>query len=101
MPDEPLAGLTAIVTGAGRGIGRGIALALARDGADVAVGELDPENGERVAAEVRALGRRAIAVRADVGTRAGAVALVEAALAELGKVDILVNNAGVVGAPGW
>ena len=96
-----LAGLSAIVTGGGRGIGEGIALCLARDGAEVAIGDLNLENAEAVAAQIRAQGRQAIAVQADVGTRAGAQALVAAALAAFGKIDILVNNAGVVGAPGW
>ncbi|MEE9285826.1 MAG: SDR family NAD(P)-dependent oxidoreductase [Dehalococcoidia bacterium] len=96
-----LAGRSAIVTGAGRGIGRGIALCLARDGADVAIGDVDLGNAEGVAREVRELGRKAIVVECDVGTRQGAEALVQAALEAFGKVDILVNNAGVVGAAGW
>src|SRR5438552_1937886 len=98
---NPLEGLSAIVTGGGRGIGRGIVLALAQDGAEVAIGDLNLENAQSVAEEVRALGRRALAVDADVGTRAGAAQLVNAALDAFGKVDILVSNAGVVGAPGW
>ena len=96
-----LQGLSATVTGAGRGIGRGIALKLAEAGADVVIGDLDPSNAESVAAEARALGRRSLAVEADVGTRAGANRLIAAAKDEMGKIDILVNNAGVVGAPGW
>ncbi|MBI3744547.1 MAG: SDR family oxidoreductase [Chloroflexi bacterium] len=99
--DPMLKGKTAIVTGAGRGIGRGIALCLAREGADVAIGDIDLKNAEAVAVEVRAKGRKALAVQSDVGTRRGAEALVEAALKAFGNVDILVNNAGVVGAKGW
>ncbi len=99
--DEMLAGRSAIVTGAGRGIGRGIALCLAREGADVAIGDINLANAESVAQEVREKGRKAIALECDVGTRKGAETLVQAALEAFGKVDILVNNAGVVGAPGW
>ena len=96
-----LQGLSATVTGAGRGIGRGIALKLAEAGADVVVGDLNLANAESVAAEARAIDRRALAVEADVGTRAGAKHLIAAAKSQMGKIDILVNNAGVVGAPGW
>lgn len=99
--EDLLKGRAAIVTGAGRGIGRGIALCLARDGADVAVADIHGKNAEAVAIEVGEMGRRAIAVQCDVGTRKGAGELVAAALKAFGKVDILVNNAGVVGAPGW
>jgi meso-butanediol dehydrogenase/(S,S)-butanediol dehydrogenase/diacetyl reductase len=99
--DELLKGKSAIVTGGGRGIGLGIALCLARDGAEVAIGDIIGQSAEAAAREVRELGRRAIAVEGDVGTRAGAKALVDAALRAFDKVDILVNNAGVVGAPGW
>jgi NAD(P)-dependent dehydrogenase (short-subunit alcohol dehydrogenase family) len=90
-----LSGQTAIVTGAGRGIGRAIALELAALGADVVVAELDDASGERVAVEVRALGRRAVALRTDVTQRADLEVMVERALAELGRIDVLVNNAGI------
>ena len=96
-----LDGRTAIVTGGGRGIGRGITLALAREGSGVAVGDINTANAEAVSSEVEALGRRAIAVTCDVGTRAGAAHLIEAAKQAFGNIDILVNNAGVVGAAGW
>jgi len=96
-----LAGLSATVTGAGRGIGRGIALKLAAAGADVVVGDVHAANAKSVATEIRETGRRALAIEADVGTRAGANLLIASAEKELGKIDILVNNAGVVGAPGW
>ncbi len=99
--EDFLKGRSAIVTGAGRGIGRGIALALARDGAEVAIGDINGASAEAVAREVRELGRRALALECDVGTRTGARRLIEAAIKAFGKVDILVNNAGVVGAPGW
>jgi 3-oxoacyl-[acyl-carrier protein] reductase len=84
----------AIVTGAGRGIGRGIALTLARLGAHIAVAERDPETAERTAGEVRALGRRGLAIPTDVTERAAVEAMVERVVAEFDRLDILVNNAG-------
>lgn len=90
-----LEGQAAIVTGAGRGIGRAIALELASMGADVVVAEMNEENGERVAEEVRALGRRAIALRTDVTRRADLEAMARRTVAELGRIDVLVNNAGI------
>jgi 3-oxoacyl-[acyl-carrier protein] reductase len=85
----------AVVTGAGRGIGRAIALKLAAEGADVAVVSRTQENSDKVAAEVRALGRRAWAHAVDVADAAAVNAAAEKILAEAGKVDMLVNNAGV------
>jgi 3-oxoacyl-[acyl-carrier protein] reductase len=88
----------AIVTGAGRegkGIGRFVALALAAEGADIAVADYVLEAAEAVAAEVRSLGRRAIAVQANVADPADAETIVQKTLDELGKIDILVNNAGI------
>jgi NAD(P)-dependent dehydrogenase (short-subunit alcohol dehydrogenase family) len=84
----------ALVTGAGQGVGRGIALAMAREGADVAVVELRPETAASTAEELLALGVRAVAIPCDVATREACRAAVETAVAELGGVDILVNNAG-------
>jgi 3-oxoacyl-[acyl-carrier protein] reductase len=86
----------AIVTGAGRGIGRAIALALAREGVDVALAARSVEELEGVAAEVRALGRRALVTPTDVAVEAEARALVERTVAGLGRLDVLVNNAGAV-----
>ena len=91
----PLAGRIAFVTGSARGIGRSIALELAAWGADVAVHALkNQELAEEVSAEIRALGRRSIAVLGDVRDKAAMEACAQATLAELGPVDILVNNAG-------
>lgn len=85
----------AVVTGAGRGIGRAIALKFANEGADVVVISRTQENSEKVAAEIRALGRKAWAFAVDVADAAAVSAAAEKILAETGKVDILVNNAGV------
>src|SRR5690349_6137439 len=85
----------AVVTGAGRGIGRAIALKFAQEGADVVVVSRTQENSEKVAAEIRALGRKAWAFAVDVADAAAVSDAAEKILAETTKVDILVNNAGV------
>ena len=90
-----LEGQAAIVTGAGRGIGRAIALELASMGADVVVAELDERTAEAVAEEVRALGRRAVAIRIDVTRRSDLDAMAARAMADFGRIDVLVNNAGI------
>jgi 3-oxoacyl-[acyl-carrier protein] reductase len=90
-----LANQIAVVTGAGRGIGRAFALKFASEGADVVVVSRTQENSEKVANEIRALGRQAWAHAVDVADAAAVGAAVEKILAEAGKVDILVNNAGV------
>jgi 3-oxoacyl-[acyl-carrier protein] reductase len=90
-----LANQVAVVTGAGRGIGRAIALRFAQAGADVVCVSRTVENSNRVADEVRALGRRAWALAVDVSDAAAVQSAAEQILAEPGKVDILVNNAGV------
>jgi meso-butanediol dehydrogenase/(S,S)-butanediol dehydrogenase/diacetyl reductase len=86
---------TAIVTGAGRGIGRGIALRLAKDGHAVAVNDIDKANVEAVAAEIIDGGGRALAVPADVTDRAAVFALVDRVATEFGSVDVMVANAGI------
>ncbi len=96
-----VSGKTALVTGGGRGIGRGISLALARNGADIVVADIILENAQSVSAEVRALGRRALAMSLDVANRQSVADMAARALAEFGAIDILVNNAGVIGASGW
>jgi 3-oxoacyl-[acyl-carrier protein] reductase len=91
-----LAGRVALVTGAARGIGKAIALALAEGGADVAVNYRERAGeAEAVAEAVRALGRKGLAVQADVSQGAQVSALVAKVEAGLGPIDILVNNAGV------
>ena len=90
-----LANQIAVVTGAGRGIGRAIALKFAAEGADVACLSRTAENAEKVAAEVRALGRAAWAHAVDVSDPAAVAAAAQQILAAAGRVDILVNNAGV------
>ncbi len=93
-----LTGRTALVTGAGTGIGRGIATALAEQGAMVAVSDLDADAAGSVAAEIGE--SRTLALRLDVTDRRSAGRAVERVLAEWGSLDILVNNAGVASAPG-
>jgi 3-oxoacyl-[acyl-carrier protein] reductase len=91
-----LAGKTALVTGGGRGIGRGIVLEFAREGADVAINyRRDREAAERTADEVRTLGRRAVVLQADVGDREAVEAMVAHAVRELGGLDVAVANSGV------
>ena len=105
MSDERLAGKVALVTGASRGIGRAIAVGLARAGADVAVNHhkpAEPEFGRdnaadaaEVVAEIESLGRRAVALEADVSQKAAVDAMVEQVVGRLGGIDVLVNNAGI------
>ena len=91
-----LAGKVALVTGAGRGIGRGIAEVFADEGADVAINDIDLSGGaEATAAYVRSKGRRALTVAADVSKRPDVEAMVDQVWRELGPIDILVNNAGI------
>ena len=96
-----LTGRKALVTGASRGIGKGIAIALARAGCDVAVNFLSKEAEATETVEaIRALGRRSIALRGDVSNADDVKRVVQAAEAELGPTDILVNNAGRVAVEG-
>jgi 3-oxoacyl-[acyl-carrier protein] reductase len=90
-----LANQVAVVTGAGRGIGRAIALKFASEGAAIACISRTAENSEKVAGEIRALGGKAWAQAVDVADAAAVVATAERIIAETGRVDILVNNAGV------
>jgi 3-oxoacyl-[acyl-carrier protein] reductase len=90
-----LAGRVALVTGAGRGIGREVALKLATEGADVAVADLTLEGAEHVAKEIEALGVKALALKVDVSNPESALQMVTGTVEGLGKLDILVNNAGI------
>ena len=93
---EPLAGKTAFVTGGARRIGRAIALALAEAGADVAISYRSSRAAaQETAAEIAALGRRAVAVECDVRSESSVRAAVAQVLAELGHLDLVVNNAAV------
>jgi NAD(P)-dependent dehydrogenase (short-subunit alcohol dehydrogenase family) len=90
-----LKGKKALVTGAGRGIGRGIVEIFAEEGADVAVNDIDGAHVEEVVAAARAKGRRAISIIGDVSKRGDVEPMFERAWQELGGLDILVNNAGI------
>jgi NAD(P)-dependent dehydrogenase (short-subunit alcohol dehydrogenase family) len=89
------AGQTAIVTGAGRGMGRAVALGLAAEGANVVVAEVDAASAKEVAGEIQKAGAGALAVNVDISSVADVRRLFEKAVAEFGGVDILVNNAGI------
>ena len=89
---------TVLVTGASKGIGRALALGMAREGADVIVNfNSDRAGAEAVAEEIRALGRRALVVKADIGKVAQIQRLFEKAQKEFPRLDVLVNNAGITG----
>jgi NAD(P)-dependent dehydrogenase (short-subunit alcohol dehydrogenase family) len=85
----------ALVTGAGRGIGRAIALELARHGADCVICDINSENADNVADEVRSLGRKALAIYADVTSETEVEEMIRTCVDTFGKLDILVNNAGI------
>jgi len=89
-----LTGKKAIITGAGQGIGRGIALKMAHEGADVVVAEMNPDTGTQTAREISDLGGKALFVKVDVADRQNVQSLVEQVLNVWGRVDVLVNNAG-------
>jgi len=101
----------AIVTGGGQGIGRGIALCLAEEGADVALVEINPDAARAVAAEVEQMGRRSLAIAADATDNDAVVRSVREVIDHFGRIDILVNNVGgtdqggtdniPVGGEGW
>jgi len=94
-PSTPI-GLPALVTGGGRGVGKGIALELARAGYRVAVNyHCEPDGAAATVAEIEALGREAFSVRADVRSARDVTAMVETVLKRFGGLSVLVNNAGV------
>ena len=92
-----LEGKVAIVTGGGKGIGEGIARCLAEEGADIAVVDIDGDNTEKVAAEVKSMGRKALPVTADITDEDGVAKIVQQTIDFFGKVDILANNVGGAG----
>ncbi|MFV2178570.1 SDR family NAD(P)-dependent oxidoreductase [Actinomadura sp. LOL_016] len=96
---ENLSGRTAVVTGAGGGIGRSIALSLARAGVNVAISDIDEPAAQAVAAEATEIGVRSVGVRTDVSRLEDVERLAETAFGTFGAVDILVNNAGVTMRP--
>ena len=91
-----LKGKVAIVTGARRGIGKGIALAFAKAGADVVVSDIDLKDCEKVTKEIESLGQQALAVKADVTNYEEVDQMVKSTLKKFSKIDILVNNAGIL-----
>ena len=90
-----LEGKVALVTGAAQGIGRAIALLLAQKGVNIVVSDNNLEKAEETAKEIEAIGRRAMAIRADVANTNDVEHMVQAVLERLGQIDILVNNAGI------
>jgi NAD(P)-dependent dehydrogenase (short-subunit alcohol dehydrogenase family) len=99
LPSFRLDGKVVLVTGGSKGLGRAMALAFARSGADVVVASRKTDACETVAAEVRGLGRRALAVGCHVGEWGECDALVARTVDEMGGVDVLVNNAGIAPVP--
>ena len=99
--DLGLKGKVALVTGAGSqiGFGKAICLTLAKEGCDVIVNDINLDDAQKTAAGVKALGQKAIAIKADVTKKAEVQAMVKKALAEFGRIDILVNNAGAMTEP--
>jgi NAD(P)-dependent dehydrogenase (short-subunit alcohol dehydrogenase family) len=87
---------TAIVTGARRGIGRAIALGLAREGANVVVSDVSREDCQKVVDEIKRMGRKGLALKCDVSSSEDVEDMVKRTVAEFGRVDILVNNAGII-----
>jgi len=90
-----LAGKIALVTGAAQGIGRDIALALATDGADVSICDVNLEAAQKTAGDIEAQGRKSLAIKANVAAAADVTAMVDQVIEKFGRIDILVNNAGI------
>jgi 3-oxoacyl-[acyl-carrier protein] reductase len=90
-----LGGRVALVTGAAQGIGKAVALLLARNGADIVVSDINLEKAEEAANEIKSIGRKALAVKGDVANWNDVERMVEVILEKFAKIDILVNNAGI------
>lgn len=90
-----LNGKIALVTGAAQGIGREIALALANDGADVAICDVNLEAAQKTAADIETKGRKSLALKANVAASADVTAMIDQVVEKFGRIDILVNNAGI------
>ncbi len=99
IPNLSATGKAVVVTGASKGLGRAMALGFAEAGADVVVASRRIEACEIVAGEIRALGRRALSLRCHVGDWDDCGALIDASVAEFGRIDVLVNNAGIAPVP--
>ncbi len=99
VPSFRLDGKVAVITGGSKGLGREMALGFAESGADVVVSSRKLEPCEKVAAEIRELGRRALPVACHVGDWDDCAALIDRTIAEFGRIDILVNNAGIAPVP--
>jgi 3-oxoacyl-[acyl-carrier protein] reductase len=99
--DLGLKGKVALITGAGsqKGFGKAIAMTLAKEGCDIIAADIDLEGAKKTAADIKASGRRAMAVKADVSKSAEVNDMVKTVLAEFGRIDILVNNAGATTPP--
>ena len=93
--EQRFAGKVAIVTGAGQGIGRGIALRLAREGAAVVIAEYNPDTAGDAALEIEAMGQPALAYPVDISDTASVRRMIDDVVAQFDRIDILVNNAGV------
>jgi len=94
-------GKKAIVTGGGRGIGRAISLELARNGADIAIGDINLDDAVKVAQEIDDLNQIGIGTFLDVTNSDSVNDMVAKVLKKFGRIDILINNAGIIAAPGW
>jgi len=90
-----LDGKVALITGSGRGLGQAMALLFASEGADIAVNDIDPVNAEETAKQITQMGRKAIAIKADVGEPDEVDMMVDRVINELGGIHILINNAGL------
>jgi 3-oxoacyl-[acyl-carrier protein] reductase len=90
-----LNGKIALVTGAAQGIGRDIALGLAKDGADVAICDVNLESAQKTAGDIEAMGRKSLALKANVAASADVTAMIDQVVEKFGRIDVLVNNAGI------